>query len=106
MDSTTLQLEIWLRQILDHDAQIFEDAYWGLRPDPVIVVPRLLQLLEITHDAYSRGKILELLGESGDPSVASVISADLHHADQRVREWAELALAALNLGTPWQHGPE
>jgi HEAT repeat protein len=102
MDPDTSHLEDWLSQILDRDAATFENAYWGTRPDAALAVPRLLQLLPATHDAYSRGKILELLGESGDPSVAETISADLTHPDQQVRKWAKLALSALDQGTPWQ----
>ena len=102
MDPTTPQLEEWIRQILDRDTATFENAYWGPRPDPAIAVPLLLQLLQTTHDAYSRGKILELLGESGDHSVVPAISSDLTHPDQQVRKWAKLALSALDQGTPWQ----
>lgn len=102
MDSDTSRLETWLSQILDRDAMTFENAYWGTRPDAALVVPRLLQLLSTTHDAYSRGKILELLGESGDHSVAETISVDLTHPNQEVRKWAALALSALDQGTPWQ----
>jgi HEAT repeat protein len=102
MKSDSSQLEEWLSRILDRDPMTFEDAYWGNRPDSTQAVPRLIELLGSTQDAYTRGKILELLGESGNPSVASIISADLSHPDQNVRKWARLALTALDRGTPWQ----
>lgn len=86
MDQDTPQLETWLLHILDRDAAAFENAYWGVRPDAALAVTRLLQLLPATQDAYSRGKILELLGESGDLSVAEIISADLTHPEPQVRE--------------------
>jgi len=95
-------LESWLLQITDRDAATFEDAYWGPRPDVSAAVPRLLQLLQGAHDAYTRGKILELLGESGDPSVAELITSELLHPDPEVRKWAKLALSALEQGAPWQ----
>ena len=102
MQSDVPELETWLSQIMDRDAATFEDAYWGPRPDVAAAVPRLLQLLQGTHDSYTRGKILELLGESGNPSVAGAISAELAHPDSEVRKWAKLALSALKQGTPWQ----
>ena len=96
------QLEEWLSKILDRDPMTFEDAYWGNRPNPTLVVPQLIELLSSIQDAYTRGKILELLGESGNLSVAPTISADLTHPEQSVREWAKLALSALDRGVPWQ----
>lgn len=102
MDPDTRQVENWLSRILNRDAMTFEDAYWGPRPDASLVVPRLLELLSSTDDAYSRGKILELLGESGDPSVAGALLAYATHPDPQVRQWAKLALSALKQGTPWQ----
>jgi hypothetical protein len=102
MDPATPQLEEWLKQILARDPTTFENAYWGPRPDPAIAIPRLLQLLKTAHDSYSRGKILELLGETGDHSLIPVISTELQHPDQDVRKWAHLALSALDQGTPWQ----
>ena len=101
MKPTDSQLEEWLSRILDRDPETFEDAYWGDRPDSALAVPRLIELLCSTQDAYTRGKVLELLGESGDPSVATAISADLNHPDQEVRNWAKLALSSLARGKPW-----
>lgn len=102
MELTKPPLDIWLEEILDLDSMTFENAYWGVRPDPAIAIPRLLLLLRSTQDSLSRGKILELLGESGDHSTIPVISAELDHPDQHVRDWARLALSALEQGTPWQ----
>ena len=96
------ELESWLSQILDRDPGTFEDAYWGFRPDAALAVPRLFELLHSIHDPYSRGKILELLGESGDASVMSVIAADLEHPNEDIRNWAKVALSTLSRGGSWQ----
>ena len=102
MSSDIPDLDSWLSRILDGDAATFEDAYWGARPEARIAVPRLLQLLQATHDPFTRGKLLELLGESGDPSVAEVLRAELTHPAEDMRQWAGLALGALERGAPWQ----
>lgn len=69
MDLDRIGVVCWLDQILDQDPATFEDAYWGLRPAAAIAVPHLLARLAAAHDGYSRGKLLELLGESGDSAV-------------------------------------
>jgi len=102
MDQSPPQVDAWLSQILERDPLRFEDAYWGHRPDAALAVPLLLKLLSTTHDVYTRGKVLELLGESGDFSVSEALGAELTHPDEQVREWARLAIFALNQGTPWQ----
>jgi len=102
MDPSSSQVDAWLSRILDPDPMRFEDAYWGPRPDADLAVPHLLKLLSTTNDAYTRGKVLELLGESGDCSVSEALKAELTHPDERVREWARLAIVDLNEGAPWQ----
>ncbi|MEN5290863.1 HEAT repeat domain-containing protein [Stenotrophomonas lactitubi] len=102
MDLDRIDVVSWLDQILDQDPATFEDAYWGLRPAAAIAVPHLLARLAAAHDGYSRGKLLELLGESGDSAVIPTLQAELQHPLEEVRNWAQLALDALDRGTSWQ----
>ncbi|WP_371180808.1 HEAT repeat domain-containing protein [Xanthomonas sacchari] len=73
----------------------FEDAYFGTRPTGDDVVPRLIQELLTSPDAYTRGKFCELLGEMGDSSAIPVLAEELSHPDQRVRCWAAIAMEEL-----------
>ena len=78
---------------------IFEDAYYGKRPKGSGLIDRLISELHAAVDGYTRGKFCELLGEMGDASNIPVLTAELNHPDERVREWARLAIDALNAGT-------
>lgn len=102
MDLDRIDVVSWLDQILDQDPATFEDAYWGLRPAAAIAVPHLLVRLPAVDDGYSRGKLLELLGESGDSTVIPTLRAELQHPLEEVRQWAQLALNALDRGIAWQ----
>ncbi|WP_312705441.1 hypothetical protein [Stenotrophomonas lactitubi] len=102
MDLDRIDVVCWLDQILDQDPATFEDAYWGLRPAAAIAVPHLLARLAAAHDGSSRGKLLELLGESGDSAVIPTLQAELQHPLEEARDWAQLALDALDRGTSWQ----
>ena len=88
-------LDDWIRRIRSADAMTFEDAYFGTRPSGDEVVPRLIQELLASPDAYTRGKFCELLGEMGDNSAIPVLTDELSHPDQGVRNWAALALEEL-----------
>lgn len=101
---TPPDLEHWLARILDPDPMTFEDAYWGRRPSAADAVPRVVELLATTVDPSRRGKLLELLGESGDPTVAAVLEAELRHPDEVIRQWAEQALSALREPVHWEPG--
>lgn len=70
----------------------FEDAYEAPRPAGPDVVPRLVAEMHAARDGYTRGKFIELLGESGDASVVPELIAELEHPDQTVRNWAVTAL--------------
>ena len=97
-----MNIQSWISNILSTDPSIYENAYWGSRPDKVKVVPILISLLETVHDSYSRGKIIELLGESEDSSVISLLEVESRHPDQRIRDWANGAIVDLNKGEKWE----
>lgn len=96
----------WLSAILSKDAVTFEDAYWGARPSPSEAVPRILQVLREAHEPYTRGKLLELLGESGDMGMVQILEAELCSADQSIRDWARGGIDALERGEAWQKNPK
>ncbi|MEN9361896.1 MAG: hypothetical protein RL095_3431 [Verrucomicrobiota bacterium] len=87
----------WICRIRSSNAGIYEDAYWSDRPQGPDVVPRLIAELGEAPDGYTRGKLLELLGEMGDPSVIPILAQELDHMDTQVRQWAICALTQLAL---------
>ena len=99
-------VQAWLARILSSDAATFEDAYWEERPSTEIAVPAILRALDNVSDAFGRGKLIELLGESGDMAVLSVLERELLNADETVRGWAEVSIGALKRGEPWQKDPK
>ncbi len=84
----------------------FEGAYWGPRPSTSEAVPALIALLEVYHDTYTRGKIIELLGESEDKSVIPVLEVELKNSDEGIRSWAKRAIDDLEKGERWQQDYE
>ncbi|MBL9200844.1 MAG: HEAT repeat domain-containing protein [Opitutaceae bacterium] len=99
-------VDAWLSRILSKDAMTFEDAYWGERPPPEAAVPKILESLKTTFDPYTRGKLVELLGESGDKSVLPILEKEMRSPDQAIREWACASIAALRRDEPWQKDPK
>ena len=96
----------WLNQILSKDAMTFENAYWGERPPAVEMVPRILQALTVCFDSYTRGKLIELLGECEDSSVLPVLEKELFSLDGHIRNWAQGSIDALKRFEPWQKFPK
>lgn len=92
-----VDLEAWIARIRSRDAATYEDAYWGDRPSGPAVVPRLVAELRAAPDAYTRGKLIELLGEMGDASVVPELVAELSHPEPEVRAWAVAALETLGV---------
>ncbi len=81
-----------ITSIRSRDALEYEGAHLVLAPRAREVVPRLLEELQRSSDAYTRGKFVELLGESRDPSTVPDLIRELSHSDQNVRQWAVTAL--------------
>ena len=100
--ATTVSVDEWLKAILSPDPTTFEDAYWNDRPPISEALPRMIDALNVFKDSYARGKLLELLGESGELKVIPILEAELNGPDQATREWAENALSALKRGEAWQ----
>jgi len=89
-----------MQLVLSDDALAFEDAYeWlvGGSGEPRIRehVEELVDLLEQNLAPTKRGRILELLGDTGDKRAIGPLSRDLAHSDKGVREWALLSLEQL-----------
>ena len=74
----------------------FEDAFEELHPIASRYLVELNAELNTADDAYTRGKLLELLGYTHSDSVIPTLSAELDHPDQNVRQWAILALEEIN----------
>jgi hypothetical protein len=101
-----LNVDEWLREILSRDAMTFEDAYWGERPSSELAVPLLLAALNVYFDSYTRGKLLELLGECEDISVLPVLEKELSNSEEAIRNWAAGSIEALKRHEPWQRFPK
>lgn len=95
-------LDEWFAQILSKDPMTFEDAYWSDRPPAEEVVPKVIQALSVVLDSYTRGKLLELLGECEDASVLPILERELESSDASIRNWAKISIEALNRREPWQ----
>ena len=102
----TPTVKAWLADILSSDPMTFEDAYWGVRPSAVDVVPELVKLLDLHKDSYTRGKIIELLGESGDTSILAILEIELQNPDEGIMNWAKGAIEALKSRKEWQQQPK
>ncbi|QLG88652.1 hypothetical protein HQ393_10595 [Chitinibacter bivalviorum] len=97
-----VNVDEWLNEILSRDAMTFEEAYWRERPPANEAVPRILQALTAPLDSYTRGKLIELLGECEDLSVLHVLEKELLSPDESMQFWASLSIDALNSLAPWQ----
>jgi HEAT repeat protein len=84
-----------LRRIRSRDPLTYEAAYHELLPYVGNYVPELLAALDDASDAYTRGKLIELLGRAEDPAAIPVLARELEHSDQAVRQWAVTSLVAL-----------
>jgi HEAT repeat protein len=92
------ELQTLLKDIWSTDAETSEEAYFALAGKAHEIVPELLAELRKATDAFTRGKFIELLGDSRRPQVTLVLAAELRHEDQSVRQWAVSALR--EIGTP------
>lgn len=101
-----IEPKTWLTAILSQDAVTFEDAYWGDRPASNEVVPEIIAKLSEIFDPYTRGKLIELLGECGDKSILPILEAELKNPDPSLKEWAAGSIDALIRGEPWQKNPK
>ena len=86
----------------NRDSSTYEDAYWGARPPIKETLPEIVKLLKTVHDPYSRGKLVELLGECEDKSVLPLLKEELSHHEKDIREWAEASIESLNSNEKWQ----
>lgn len=89
-----------LEMVLSRDAMTFEDGFHWLMGDDW--GPRLhghagelIALLPAHSDAYTRGKLLELLGYTASREAIPVLVEELAHPDATVRQWAVLSLEEL-----------
>lgn len=96
-----VELDDWITDILSTDPMTFEDAYWGERPDSQLAVPILVELLNSYKDPNTRGKIIELLGESEEHSVLPILQKELFSEDDSIRQWAKVAIDSIVAGEKW-----
>ena len=94
--SATFDFADCLTRLRSRDALTYEAAYEELLPRVREHVPELLAALEHGgDDAYTRGKLIELLGDAQDRTALSALARELRHPDPNVRRWAVTALLAL-----------
>jgi HEAT repeat protein len=91
----SVEIDDWILQIRSADTMTFEDAYFGVRPEGPGVIARLIAELHASPDVYTRGKFCELLGEMGDESALAVLTTELEHPEEVVRQWASQAIQEL-----------
>jgi hypothetical protein len=84
-----------LRRLYSRDPVTYEGAYLEILPRVRQYVPELIAELGHVQDAYTRGKLIELLGDAQDPCALPALARELEHSDQNVRQWAVTALTAL-----------
>ena len=99
---STINADSWLAAIMSRDAMTFEEAYFGNRPAPSIMGPKIIAKLSETRDSYTRGKLIELLGECGDSSVIKILESELNNPDPAMQEWAKISIDSLKGGDTWQ----
>ena len=83
-----------MARLRSRDALTYEAAYDEILPHVRAYVPQLLDELARTPDAFTRGKLIELLGDAQDPAAIPALGRELDHPDQNVRQWAVTALVA------------
>lgn len=88
-------VDAWLRDILSKDAITFEGAYWCQRPPAESAVPKVLQAMAVHFDLYTRGKLIELLGECEDREVLPILEKEPASSDESIRNWANGSIDAL-----------
>jgi HEAT repeat protein len=91
-------LDVLIHEVRSLDPLVYEGAYLRLLPHARGLAARLVQELASSLDPLTRGKLIELLGESRDPAVVPCLVQELVHQDQNVRQWAVTAL--VRIGTP------
>lgn len=99
-------VDTWLSDILSKDPMTFEDAYWGERPPVELAVPEIIRAMDVHFDPYTRGKLIELLGECGNPAVLPILEKELLNSEESMRNWARGSIDALTGQEPWQKNPK
>jgi HEAT repeat protein len=79
-------------RIRSRDPLTFEVGSAELLPRVRGFVPQLLDELARTPDAYTRGKFIELLGNTQSRAAIPALGRELAHPDLNVRQWAVTAL--------------
>ena len=79
----------WLRS---DDALTFEDGYHALRSHVRAHRDHLVRLLQTELSPEMRGRLVELLGETQDPSLAEVLHTQLETEHPQVIPWVLTAL--------------
>ena len=83
--------------IRSKDALTYEEGYLLLVDKASLYVDELIALVKGEDDPYTRGKFVELLGETRSPKALSALAEELNHPDQNVRQWAVTGLNKLDL---------
>ena len=95
--SDSFDFEDCMVRLRSRDPATYEDAYEEIQPHVRRYVPALIAELAHAPDGYTRGKLLELLGDAQDPTALPVLAQELEHPDPDVRHWAHTGLIALCL---------
>ncbi len=88
-------LDQWIARIKSRDPLVYEDAFHDQWPDDPALIERLVTEMHAAEDAYTRGKFIELLGETGHEGVIDHLVRELGDPRGDVRQWAVKALAAI-----------
>ncbi len=82
----------WIARIKSRDPMVYEDAFHEQWPHGPEFIARLIVEMRLADDSYTRGKLIELLGEAGDQTVVPELARELEHPDWNIRQWALHAL--------------
>lgn len=97
MHSDKFDFDSCVEMIRSKDALTYEGGYNLLADKAALYVDELIALVKGEDDPFTRGKFVELLGETRDPKALPALAEELNHLDQNVRQWAVTGLSKLDL---------
>jgi HEAT repeat protein len=86
-----------IQMIRSDDAMTYEDGYHSLLGRAHEYTDKLIQLMQDEKSPDMRGKFIELLGDTNDPKIISLLALELENPERIVRQWAFWSLEQFDL---------